>query len=161
MTPPKVVPVAPSAESPNRSHAGLLKKAGSFAAIGVVNAALDFAVFWTAVQAFDIPKIPANVLAWAVAVTASYVMNTFITFAAESGRKLAWTAYAKFATGGVAGLIANTTTLVVGDWLLTFFLGNEGWRLAVAKVCAIGASFVVNFSMSHFVVFRPKAANDN
>jgi putative flippase GtrA len=153
--------VAPSAESPNRSRVGLLKKAGSFAAIGVVNAAIDFAVFWTAVQAFDIPKIPANVLAWAVAVTASYAMNTLITFAAESGRRLAWNAYAKFAASGVAGLIANTTALLVGDWLLTFFIGSEDWRLALAKIGAIGASFVVNFSMSHFIVFKPKAANDN
>jgi putative flippase GtrA len=158
---PKVDPVVQSTQSPVRSHVGLLKKAGNFAAIGVVNAAIDFAVFWAAVQTFDIPKIPANVLAWAVAVTASYMMNSFITFAAESGRQLKWSAYTKFVAGGVAGMIANTAALVIGDWVLSFFLASEDWRLAIAKIGAIGVSFVVNFSMSHFVVFRQKAANDN
>ena len=150
-----------STQSPVRSQLGLLRKAGSFAAIGIVNAAIDFAVFWVAVQAFDIPKIPANVMAWAVAVSASYIMNSFITFAAESGRKLRWSAYTKFVAGGVAGMVANTAALVIGDWLLSFVLVNEDWRLAIAKIGAIGVSFVVNFSMSHFVVFRQKAANDN
>lgn len=150
-----------STQTPVRSNVGLLKKAGSFAAIGVVNAAIDFGVFWVAVQAFDIPKIPANVMAWAVAVSASYIMNSFITFAAESGRKLQWSAYTKFVAGGVAGMIANTAALVIGDWLLSFVLASEDWRLAIAKIGAIGVSFVVNFSMSHFVVFRQKAANDN
>jgi putative flippase GtrA len=144
-----------------RSNLGLIRKAGTFAAIGAVNAAIDFGVFWMAVQAFDFPKIPANVLSWAVAVSASYVMNSLITFAAESGRKLAWRAYSKFVAGGVAGLITNTAALLIGDWVLSFVLPNDNWRLALAKIGAIGASFVVNFSISHFVVFRQRAANDN
>ncbi len=152
--------MAQDADSPHR-HIGLFRKAGSFAAIGLVNAAIDFAVFWVAVQTFDFSKIPANVMAWAVAVTASYMMNTFITFAAESGRKLRWRSYVTFAGSGIAGLVANTTALLVGDWLLAFVMDNEDGRLALAKIGAIGASFIVNFSMSHFIVFRPKAANDN
>jgi len=150
-----------STPSPIRSHLALIRKAGSFAAIGVVNAALDFGVFWIAVQTFEIPKIPANVLSWAVAVSASYVMNSFITFAAESGRKLAWRSYSKFVAGGVAGMVTNTAALLIGDWVLSFVLQSENWRLALAKLGAIGASFVVNFSISHFVVFRQQAANDN
>lgn len=154
-----------SSESPNRSRTGisaeLMRKAGSFAAIGFINAGIDFAVFWTAVQAFDVPKIPANVLAWAVAMSASYVMNSFITFAAESGRKLRWRAYATFAASGVVGMIGNTIALVAGDWVLSYVLPNEDWRLAAAKIGAIGVSFVINFTMSHFVVFRKAHANDN
>ena len=70
----------------------LLRKAGAFAGIGFINAAIDFAVFWTAVQAFDLAKIPANVLAWLVAVSFSYAMNSFTTFGPESGRILRWLA---------------------------------------------------------------------
>lgn len=136
----------------------LLKKAGSFAAIGFVNAAIDFAVFWTAAQTFGTPKILANVLSWMVAVTASYMMNTFITFAAESGRKLRWKSYFTFAGSGIAGLVANTAALLIGDWMLTFVFDDENWRLALAKIGAIGVSFVVNFSMSHFIVFRKRPA---
>jgi putative flippase GtrA len=164
--------VVQSTETPARSRLVLLKKAGSFAAIGLVNAAIDFAVFWSLAQALDIPGMPAaqaqywkvgaNVAAWAVAVTASYVMNSFITFAAESGGKLRWNLYTKFVAGGVAGMIANTAALLIGDWVLSYVVTDADWRLAIAKVGAIGVSFVVNFSMSHFVVFRPRvAANDN
>jgi hypothetical protein len=48
--------------------------------------------------------IPANVLAWLVAVSGSYVMHCFITFAAESGRQLRWRAYGAFVAFGVVGL---------------------------------------------------------
>jgi putative flippase GtrA len=124
--------------------------------VGVVNAAIDFAVFWTAVQAFDLPKIPANVLAWMVAVSASYVMNSFTTFAAESGRKLRWRSYGAFVASGVAGMVASTVALVIADWLLRALIAGADLRLAIAKVSAIGVSFLVNFSLSHFVVFRPR-----
>jgi putative flippase GtrA len=89
--------------------------------------------------------VPANVLAWLVAVSCSYVMNSFITFAAESGRKLTWRSYAAFAASGVAGVIANTTALVIASYFVP---------VLTAKLIAIAVSFLVNFSLSHFVVFR-------
>jgi len=153
--------IAPRAVPALESRLVVLRKAITFAGIGFINAAIDFAVFWTAVQAAAVPKIPANVLAWFVAVSASYMMNSFITFAAESGRKLRWRAYVTFVASGVLGMIANTAALVVGERLLSAVMADTDLRLALAKVGAIGASFVVNFSMSHFVVFRrrPDAAD--
>jgi putative flippase GtrA len=122
-------------------------KAASFAVVGVVNTLVDYGVFLFAYYMAALPLIPANVLAWAVAVTGSYVMNSFITFAAESGRQLRWRAYGAFVASGIAGVIANTATLVVASWWLP---------VPVAKVIAILASFVINFSLSHFVVFRTR-----
>ena len=61
----------------------LVLKAMSFAAVGVVNSAIDFGVFWVAVQYFGAPLVPANVLSWLVAVSNSYVLNSFVTFARE------------------------------------------------------------------------------
>jgi putative flippase GtrA len=144
----------PRAANAVGSRVVLIRKAGTFAGIGFINAAIDFAVFWTAVQAFDMPKVPANVLAWLVAVSASYMMNSFITFAAESGRKLRWRSYGTFVASGVLGMIGNTATLLVVDWMLGAVMANADLRLAIAKIAAIGTSFIVNFSMSHFVVFR-------
>jgi putative flippase GtrA len=132
----------------------LLRKAGSFAGIGFINAAIDFAVFWTAVQAFGLQTVPANVLAWLVAVSASYMMNSFITFAVESGRKLRWRSYGTFVASGILGMVGNTLTVVLGEKLLGAVIADPDLRLALAKVAAIGVSFVINFSMSHFVVFR-------
>ncbi len=122
-------------------------KAASFAVIGVVNTLVDLGVFLAAYNVFELSLIPANVLAWLVAVSGSYVMNCFITFAAESGRQLRWRAYGAFVASGVAGVIANTATLVVASYWMP---------VLAAKLLAIAASFVVNFSLSHFVVFRTR-----
>ena len=132
----------------------IVLKAASFGAIGVLNTAIDFGVFWTAVQKFAVAIIPANVLAWLVAVSASYVMNSFITFARESGRELSWRAFLTFAASGIAGLIANTATLVVALNFMPLLIANTDYQLAGSKGMAILVSFLVNFSLSHFVVFR-------
>jgi putative flippase GtrA len=127
-------------------------KAASFAAIGAVNTLVDFGAFVAAYSFLELPLIPANVLAWLVAVTGSYVMNSYITFAAESGRKLAWRAYGAFVASGVAGVVANTAILVVASYWVP---------VLAAKVLAIVASFAVNFSLSHFVVFRTRQAESS
>ena len=118
--------------------------------VGVVNTFIDLGIFLAAYNVLKLPLIPANVLAWLLAVSGSYVMNSFITFAAESGRQLRWRAYGAFVLSGVAGVIANTTTLVVASYWVP---------VLVAKLFAMGVSFLVNFSLSHFVVFRKKAAH--
>lgn len=124
-------------------------KAASFAVVGVVNTLIDYGVFLAAYYLVGLPLIPANVLAWMVAVSGSYVMNSFITFAAESGRQLRWRAYGAFVASGIAGLVANTATLVIASsWLHL--------PVPAAKLLAIVASFAVNFSLSHFVVFHPR-----
>jgi putative flippase GtrA len=133
-------------------------KAASFAAIGAVNTLVDFGFFIIAYKLFDIPLIPANVLAWLIAVSGSYVMNSYITFAAESGRTLTWRAYGAFVASGIAGVIANTATLyAVYELVLEPIFEPESWiPLVAAKVMAIVASFIVNFSLAHFVVFRTR-----
>ncbi len=122
-------------------------KAISFAIVGIVNTAIDFGVFWTTARFLGWPLVPANVLAWLVAVSFSYAMNSFITFGPESGRILRWRDYATFAASGVAGMVASTATL----FALSYVLPVLG-----AKLLSILVSFVVNFSLSHFVVFRTR-----
>jgi len=126
----------------------ILLKAASFAAIGVVNATIDFSVFTFSYYYLGWPILLANPLAWVIAVTNSYVMNSMITFAAESGRRLRLKDYGMFAAAQAGGLIANTLTVVV----VSSFI--DAW---LAKISAIGASFLVDFSLSHFVVFRRRA----
>lgn len=125
----------------------LALKAISFAFVGVINTAIDFSIFWTAATLLGWPLVPSNVLAWIVAVTFSYAANSFTTFGPESGRVLRWRDYLTFVASGVAGMVAATTTLFV----LSYFL-----HLLVAKIVSIAVSFVVNFSLSHFVVFKAK-----
>jgi len=123
----------------------LVLKAVSFATIGVVNATIDFSVFTFSYYYLGWPILVANPLAWVIAVTNSYVMNSLITFAAESGRKLRVKDYVMFAAAQAGGLVANTLTVLVVSQFVA------AW---IAKISAIGVSFVVDFSLSHFVVFR-------
>jgi putative flippase GtrA len=131
-------------------------KVTSFAGIGVVNTLVDFSLFWFAHLHLGLPIIAANVLSWTVAATGSYVMNSLITFAAESNRKLRARAYVAFLVAQLAGLFANTATVVIASAFLTPLIGSHPKAVLVAKALAIGASFLVNFSLSHFVVFRTK-----
>jgi len=144
----------PRAVGAIEARIAFVAKAISFGLVGVVNTGVDFCVFWIAAQEFGLPLVVANVISWTVAVSGSYVMNSMFTFAAESGRKLGWRPYGTFLASGVLGLIANTTTLVVAAKFAPLFIANPALQLAAAKLCAIVASFTVNFSLSHFVVFR-------
>jgi putative flippase GtrA len=147
-------------------------KAASFAAVGVVNTAVDFCVFLLARAALThsataltaigslsdfcrcgdttaMTLVVSNLISWAVAVSGSYIMNSSITFAAESGQRLRWRDFLTFVASGIAGWLANTATLVVAVEILLLPI----W---LAKAVAILASFMINFSLSHFVVFRPR-----
>jgi putative flippase GtrA len=160
----------PRAATMIEPHLDMLRKAVSFALIGVINVGVDTSVFFLAywyltshaaalrpLDAFAqwcacagpqaVLLVTSNLIAWAVAVTGSYVMNSFITFAAESGRKLRWLDYGTFVASGVLGVIANTAALVIAAQVMP---------VLPAKGCAILTAFAVNFSMSHFVVFRPQ-----
>jgi putative flippase GtrA len=146
------------------------RKAFTFALIGVLNTLVDYSVFliarlvltqWPAAVAaiaslsdrcrcgdvMTLTLVVSNLISWSVAVTFSYVMNSSITFAVESGRKLRWGPYLAFVVSGIVGWLANTATLLIAAeiFLLPVWL---------AKAVAVLASFAVNFSLSHFVVFR-------
>lgn len=147
-------------------------KALSFALVGVVNTLIDASVFFLVYTIItsspraaetvgslaglcrcgsgeSLTLIIANVLAWGVAVSCSYAMNSYTTFAAESGRILRLRDYGTFVASGVAGVIANTATLVIAAHYLPVW---------AAKALAILVSFMVNFTLSHFVVFRARKA---
>jgi putative flippase GtrA len=127
-------------------------KAISFALVGVVNTVIDFSVFWTTATFLHWPLVPANVIAWLVAVSFSYAMNSFITFGPESGHTLRWRDYATFAASGIAGMVASTATLFALSYVLP---------LLAAKLLSILVSFAVNFSLSHFVVFRARPGDSS
>ncbi len=125
----------------------LVLKAASFATVGVVNTLIDLCLFLLSLKFLTSSLIVANILAWSVAVTGSYVMNSFITFAAESGRRLNWRSYTAFVASQILGLLAATATLV---------LAANVMPVLYAKLLAIAVSFLVNFSISNFVVFRKR-----
>jgi putative flippase GtrA len=126
-------------------HRATAIKALSFGLVGAINSAVDFSVFALAYYYVGTSILAAQVAAWVVAVTGSYVMNAKITFAAESGQRLSLRGYLSFALAQLAGFVANTATVLVGSLFMPVW---------AAKLLAIGASFAVNFTLSHFIVFR-------
>jgi len=148
----------------------IVRKAISFALVGVVNTIVDAGLFFLAyayltsrpalgqvlssfaaacgcASAATVTLVAANVFSWFIAVSGSYVMNSYITFAAESGRQLRLRSWATFVASGVLGAIANTATLVIAAQVVPVWM---------AKGCAILVSFMANFALSHFVVFRTR-----
>ena len=77
----------------------------------------------------------------------SYAINSLTTFGPESGRVLRWRDYATFLASGVAGMVGSTATLFFLSYVLP---------LVFAKLISILVSFVINFSLSHFVVFKAR-----
>lgn len=147
-------------------------KAVSFALVGVVNTIVDYTVFLSAravlvaspgAQAFfsslsnachcaapaSLTLVASNIMSWCVAVTGSYLMNSSFTFAAETSRVFDWRRYLTFVVSMVAGLIVNTAVLVFSAQMLSLPV----W---LAKAVAILIGFFVNFSLSHFIVFRAR-----
>jgi len=122
-------------------------KAASFALVGLINTAIDATIFFLLLGFVTSSLIVANVGAWLIAVSGSYVMNSFTTFSAETGGKLRLKDYAGFVGSGVVAVIATTATVVIAAKFMPVW---------AAKAIAILVSFVVNFSITHFVVFRPK-----
>ena len=122
-------------------------KAVSFALVGLVNTAVDAAVFFL-LLAYVTPSLAiANVTAWFIANTGSYVMNSFTTFSAETGGRLRLKHYAGFVGSGTVAVTASSITVVIAAKFMPVW---------AAKGIAILVSFAVNFSITHFVVFRAR-----
>ncbi len=123
-------------------------KAVSFALVGLVNTAVDATIFFLLLGFATSSLVIANVTAWFIANTGSYVMNSFTTFSAETGGKLRLKHYAGFVGSGIVAVTASTITVVIAAKFMPV------WG---AKAIAILVSFAVNFTITHFVVFRPKS----
>ncbi len=123
-------------------------KALSFATVGLINTAVDAAVFFLMLGFVTSSLIVANVTGWLFAVTGSYVMNSLTTFSAETGGRLRLKDYFGFVGSGLVAVTATTLTVVAAAQFMPVW---------TAKGLAIAVSFAVNFSITHFVVFRPRA----
>jgi putative flippase GtrA len=126
-----------------------------FGLVGLVNAGVDAAVFFTAVAILthvatvaihpDWILILSNACSWIVAVTCSYVLNSRFTFARHSGGKMSLHGYLLFAASQIGGFIAHTAVLVTAA---------KYFPLPIAKLLGIGVGFVVNFTLARTIVFR-------
>jgi putative flippase GtrA len=126
-----------------------------FGLVGLVNAGVDAAIFFTALAVLthvaavavhpDGILIASNTCSWIVAVSCSYVLNSRFTFAGHKSGRMSVGDYLLFAASQFGGFLAHTATLVVAAKYLP---------LPVAKLFGIGVGFVVNFTLARAIVFR-------
>ncbi len=105
---------------------------------------------------------------WLVAVSGSYVMNSYVTFAAESGRRLRWRAYGTFVA---SGRVLQSAIQVTGGNVTSFTAGSfrsstlyVGYRAtdpsaitdaANNQTAAIAWTMLSGYHVARLLRFRP------
>jgi putative flippase GtrA len=132
-------------------HGQIFKKVTLYSAFGVINTLVDYGVFFAARRGFQLPPfvvalrwvagsfhlsstetvslVACNVVAWIVAVTGSYIMNSLVTFGSESGRHLRWRDYFAFFTSGIAAVVTNSARRHRANSLFSCLAGEGGIEL--------------------------------
>lgn len=116
-----------------------------FAVTGILNTALDFAVFSALVFVADLHIIAANAVAFLVAVSFSYIVNKKWTFSGRSSGQNMLSEWIRFIVISVGGFILATVIL----YMLVPML-----PVLVAKIIATGASFLWNFLLVRFHIWK-------
>jgi putative flippase GtrA len=118
---------------------------GRFAVVGLINFAIDVAVFSIALYVLGIPLLVANTLAYSLATINSYLMNKYWTFAGRSDRNISTAEFTRFLLFNVGGLaLSNLTVFLLAEFLLPL----------IAKLGAVGVTFVWNYLTIRRFVFR-------
>jgi putative flippase GtrA len=125
-----------------RRQAGLAHKAALYFVVGGCAAIVDLSVFHFA-SGRGISTPVAAVASFLVAVLVNYTLSSLIVF--QTSFSLGYAA--SFLAGASAGLVMNSG--------LTVALAELGeMDPTLAKAIAIGATFVLNFWINAFIVFR-------
>ena len=120
------------ADQPQRSTGNKIVR---FAIVGLANTAIDLASFFLLLK-LQMPPLPANIFAWFVAVTFSFVANGFWSFERNKAIRLR-DAFLRFASLG--GLIS----LGVSSLSIALFAGVAGvWP---AKIAGVVVAALLNF----------------
>ena len=113
-----------------------------YALVGIGNTVTDFGVFALLFYAVHVLPLWANAIAFLVAVSQSYLLNSFWTFKV---RKVTWRRYFSFVAISLGGLGISTLSI--------FFLGGFVSPL-IAKLLAAIAVLVWGYGLSRVFVFK-------
>jgi putative flippase GtrA len=113
-----------------------------FGVVGALNTALDALVFAVLVLGAGLPVWLANILAWAVAVQQSYVLNGVWTFRRPWRELIDHVTYGGFVAGGLLGLAVTTVVVTLAALVMP---------VLPAKGVAILAGMAFNYLASHFI----------
>lgn len=115
-----------------------------FGLVGVVNTAVDFAVFVLLYRWLGLDPLLANGMAFLLAVTNSYLLNHHWTFR-QHNHALSLSGYARFVALNSGGLLIGTLAILLLGGLMS---------LEYAKLIAAGITLLWNFTSSKLFVFN-------
>lgn len=122
----------------------LFRKARRFALVGLINACIDFAAFASLIM-LSVRPLAANVLAWAIAVSCSFVVNSRWTFDRPQTAPLGFS-FLRFALSGAVITLGSSTLAV---YLLPLLIG-----VLPAKLVGIAVGAVLNFFAARWSIER-------
>jgi putative flippase GtrA len=117
-----------------------------FALVGCVSTAIDLGVFALMLYVFGWSPLAAHTAGFAVAVANSYLLNKLWTFEDRDWSRRA------------IGRGLRFLLVAIGGWLvgaLVILLLVPAIPALAAKIVAIGATFVWNYTLSRLWVFKP------
>ncbi|MGI5405311.1 GtrA family protein [Streptomyces chartreusis] len=127
-----------------------LRQFASFAAIGVVNTAIYYAVYVTV--NFRLPYLAAHAVGYAVAMSASFLLNSWITLRT----KPTWRGFARYPLSGAVNFVASGVVLHLAVRALGM---DENVAALVAGLLATPLSFLVaRWAITAGRPFTPPAA---
>jgi putative flippase GtrA len=130
---------------------------GRFAVVGVVNTAIDFAVFGL-LAVLGVPILLANFVSTSAGMTFSFLVNRSWTFRSTRSVRSSLGPFVLVTAVGL-WVIQPVVILLVGDLLdaLVPTMATDLRTVWLPKAVAIGVGLVWNFSWYRRTVFRPTA----
>lgn len=122
-----------------------------FGFVGIANTAIDFGVLFT-LTAFGIPTLIANIFSTSTAFCFSFFANKKYTFKASGNPKREFLLFIVVTLFGLWGIQTLVITLVTALLAPTFLA--DSLVLIIAKLLAILASLIWNYTLYSHVVFK-------
>lgn len=116
-----------------------------FGMVGVLNTAVDIAVFTLLTRVWHVPPVFANPVSYGIGLVNSFVCNKFWTFGGTTQRVPVAAQFVRFSALNLAGLALST--LIVG------MLQSLG--ATTAKLISVPIVFAWNYWASRRFVYRP------
>ena len=117
---------------------------------GFVTTVVNYGVYALLVRGFHMDVVPANIIAWIVAVVVAFVTNKLWVFESKSRDKK--TLFREF----FAFVVARLITLGVETLLLWIFVDKLGVNDLIMKIITNVIVVILNYVFSKFIIFRKK-----
>ena len=117
---------------------------------GFVTTAVNYGVYALLVRGFHMDVVPANIIAWIVAMIVAFVTNKLWVFESKAHD------FKTLAKEFVEFAIARLITLGIETLLLWIFVDKLGANDLIMKIITNVIVVILNYIFSKFIIFRKK-----